>query len=116
MEIMKIQFCKLAGKIILKRSATKIQLQSYRKEDAIAICHVNFSFIYKDGVGCSPSCKCQGCKNIYGRKDSTAETKSELEETEALLISRTLPSLPYLSMAKPRISCSELFGSQNYSK
>jgi hypothetical protein len=45
-------------------------------------------FVLKDGVGCSPICKCQGCKNIHGRKDSTAETKSELEETKALQISR----------------------------
>ncbi|PNX84148.1 hypothetical protein L195_g040202 [Trifolium pratense] len=52
--------------------------------------------------GCN--CNMSWCKNIHSRKDSTAETKSELEETEALLISRTLPSLPYLSMAKPRIS------------
>ncbi|RHN81987.1 putative transcription factor Tesmin family [Medicago truncatula] len=43
---------------------------------------------FKGGVGCSPSCKCQGCKNIYDRKDSEAETKSELEETEASQISR----------------------------
>lgn len=40
-------------------------------------------FILKGGVACSPSCKCQGCENIHGRKDSAAETKSELEETEA---------------------------------
>ncbi|MCH99654.1 tesmin/TSO1-like CXC domain protein, partial [Trifolium medium] len=67
-----------------------------------------------DGVGCSPICKCEGCKNIHGRKDSTAETKSELEETETLQIFRTLPQLPYSSMGKPpQISSSELFGSQN---
>jgi hypothetical protein len=99
-------------------------------------------FFFKDGVGCSLSCKCQGCKNIHGRKDSTAETKSELEETKALQISRfdklifvfdemiklmliidfyslvcdrTLPPLPYSLMGKPpHISCSELFGSKNH--
>jgi len=45
-------------------------------------------FLLKGGVGCPPSCKCQGCKSIYDRKDSEAETKSELEETEASQISR----------------------------
>lgn len=45
-------------------------------------------FVLKGGVGCSPSCKCQGCENIYGKKDREAETKSELQETEALQISR----------------------------
>lgn len=39
-------------------------------------------FVLKGGVGCSPSCKCQGCENIYGKKDR------ELQETEALQISR----------------------------
>ncbi|CAI8611352.1 unnamed protein product [Vicia faba] len=53
---------------------------------------------FKGGVGCSPSCKCQGCENIYGRKDREAETKSELEETEAFQILRPLPPLPYLSL------------------
>ncbi|PNX82249.1 hypothetical protein L195_g038278, partial [Trifolium pratense] len=42
----------------------------------------------EDGVGCSAICKCQGYKNIHGRKDSTAETKYELEETEAIQIFR----------------------------
>ncbi|GAU15549.1 hypothetical protein TSUD_45860 [Trifolium subterraneum] len=77
-------------------------------------CQRKYCACFKDGVGCSPICKCQGCKNIYGRKNSTAETKSELEETEALQISRTLPPLSYSSMGKPpQISCSELFSSQN---
>ncbi|XP_045807214.1 uncharacterized protein LOC123899981 [Trifolium pratense] len=50
-------------------------------------CQMKKCKCFKDGVGCSPICKCQGCKNIHGRrKDSTAETKSELEETEAIQI------------------------------
>ncbi|KAK2404794.1 protein tesmin/TSO1 CXC [Trifolium repens] len=77
-------------------------------------CQRKYCACFKDGVGCSPSCKCQGCKNIHGRKDSTTETKSELEETKALQISRTLPPSPYSLMGKPpHISCSELLGRKN---
>jgi hypothetical protein len=31
----------------------------------------------KGGVGCSISCKCEGCENIYGRKDSTVEKNNQ---------------------------------------
>lgn len=31
----------------------------------------------KGGVGCSISCRCEGCKNAFGRKDGTfADMKS----------------------------------------
>ncbi|XP_058728497.1 uncharacterized protein LOC131600331 [Vicia villosa] len=67
-----------------------------------ASCLRKYCECFKGGVGCSLSCKCQGCKNIYGRNDTEAETKSELEETEALHIFRPLER------------CSaKLFGSQN---
>ncbi|XP_058764004.1 CRC domain-containing protein TSO1-like [Vicia villosa] len=55
-----------------------------------ASCLRKYCECFKGGVGCSPSCKCQGCENIYGRKDREAQTKSELEETEALQICRPL--------------------------
>jgi len=29
----------------------------------------NGSFLLKGGVGCSISCRCEGCKNAFGRKD-----------------------------------------------
>jgi hypothetical protein len=42
----------------------------------------------EDGVGFSLTYRCQMWKNIYGWKDSEAETKSKLEEIEALQFSR----------------------------
>ncbi|KAA8548669.1 hypothetical protein F0562_000353 [Nyssa sinensis] len=41
-------------------------------------------FLLKGGVGCSINCRCEGCKNAFGRKDGSSllETEAELEEEE----------------------------------
>nr|POF14574.1 protein tesmin/tso1-like cxc 2 [Quercus suber] len=49
-------------------------------------CLKKYCECYQGGVGCSIGCRCEGCKNAFGRKDGSAPigTEAELEEeTEA---------------------------------
>ncbi|KAI4317881.1 hypothetical protein L6164_025712 [Bauhinia variegata] len=47
-------------------------------------CLKKYCECYQGGVGCSISCRCEGCKNAYGRKDGSAPIEAEHEEeTEA---------------------------------
>ncbi|MED6193366.1 hypothetical protein PIB30_018709 [Stylosanthes scabra] len=48
-------------------------------------CLKKYCECYQGGVGCSISCRCEGCKNAFGRKDGSAGIEAEAEEeTEAL--------------------------------
>ncbi|RZB88958.1 Protein tesmin/TSO1-like CXC 2 isoform B [Glycine soja] len=49
-------------------------------------CLKKYCECYQGGVGCSISCRCEGCKNTYGRKDGSVPSGLEAEpeeETEA---------------------------------
>ncbi|POO02113.1 Lin-54-like protein [Trema orientale] len=49
-------------------------------------CLKKYCECYQGGVGCSISCRCEGCKNAFGRKDGSVLTGTEEqdeEETEA---------------------------------
>ncbi|RDX77046.1 Protein tesmin/TSO1-like CXC 2, partial [Mucuna pruriens] len=49
-------------------------------------CLKKYCECYQGGVGCSIGCRCEGCKNTYGRKDGSASSGIEVEpeeETEA---------------------------------
>ncbi|KAI8010631.1 CRC domain-containing protein TSO1 [Camellia lanceoleosa] len=52
-------------------------------------CLKKYCECYQGGVGCSINCRCEGCKNAFGRKDGStligadAEVEEEEEETEA---------------------------------
>ncbi|RDY12714.1 Protein tesmin/TSO1-like CXC 2, partial [Mucuna pruriens] len=48
-------------------------------------CLKKYCECYQGGVGCSISCRCEGCKNAFGRKDgsSLVGIETESEETEA---------------------------------
>ncbi|XP_022138009.1 protein tesmin/TSO1-like CXC 2 [Momordica charantia] len=50
-------------------------------------CLKKYCECYQGGVGCSISCRCEGCKNAFGRKDGSSllgiETEQEEEETES---------------------------------
>ncbi|XP_031275477.1 protein tesmin/TSO1-like CXC 2 isoform X1 [Pistacia vera] len=46
-------------------------------------CLKKYCECFQGGVGCSISCRCEGCKNAYGRKDGGDETEDEGEESEA---------------------------------
>ncbi|KGN56953.1 protein tesmin/TSO1-like CXC 2 [Cucumis sativus] len=50
-------------------------------------CLKKYCECYQGGVGCSISCRCEGCKNAFGRKDGSSilglEAELEEEETEA---------------------------------
>ncbi|KAM2657216.1 hypothetical protein EV1_012606 [Malus domestica] len=49
-------------------------------------CLKKYCECYQGGVGCSISCRCEGCKNAFGRKDGSfvgTETEADEEETEA---------------------------------
>ncbi|KAI4345677.1 hypothetical protein L6164_012777 [Bauhinia variegata] len=49
-------------------------------------CLKKYCECYQGGVGCSIGCRCEGCKNAYGRKDGSAPVGTEAEreeETEA---------------------------------
>ncbi|XP_043692295.1 CRC domain-containing protein TSO1-like isoform X2 [Telopea speciosissima] len=50
-------------------------------------CLKKYCECYQGGVGCSINCRCEGCKNTFGRKDGSAlveteEAEQEEEETE----------------------------------
>ncbi|OMO85620.1 hypothetical protein COLO4_21540 [Corchorus olitorius] len=47
-------------------------------------CLKKYCECYQGGVGCSINCRCEGCKNAFGRKDGSAivETEGEPEEEE----------------------------------
>ncbi|XWS58320.1 hypothetical protein CRYUN_Cryun08bG0023800 [Craigia yunnanensis] len=38
---------------------------------------------FQAGVGCPPSCRCESCKNSFGRKDGGDESESDGEDLEA---------------------------------
>ncbi|KAE9606468.1 putative transcription factor Tesmin family [Lupinus albus] len=47
-------------------------------------CLKKYCECFQGGVGCSISCRCEGCKNAFGRKDGSALVEAEPEEeTEA---------------------------------
>ncbi|KAL5167857.1 Protein tesmin/TSO1-like CXC 2 [Glycine soja] len=48
-------------------------------------CLKKYCECYQGGVGCSISCRCEGCKNAFGRKDGSAPVgiETDPEETEA---------------------------------
>lgn len=47
-------------------------------------CLKKYCECYQGGVGCSISCRCEGCKNAFGRKDgpSLLRTETEIEEAQ----------------------------------
>ncbi|XWS53945.1 hypothetical protein CRYUN_Cryun10bG0044300 [Craigia yunnanensis] len=47
-------------------------------------CLKKYCECYQGGVGCSINCRCEGCKNAFGRKDGSTivETEGEPEEEE----------------------------------
>ncbi|KAL5782668.1 hypothetical protein ACOSP7_007697 [Xanthoceras sorbifolium] len=47
-------------------------------------CLKKYCECYQGGVGCSINCRCEGCKNAFGRKDGSAiiETEAEPEDEE----------------------------------
>uniref|UniRef100_A0A803R8F9 CRC domain-containing protein n=2 Tax=Cannabis sativa TaxID=3483 RepID=A0A803R8F9_CANSA len=45
-------------------------------------CLKKYCECYQGGVGCSISCRCEGCKNAFGRKDGSLMTGSEEQDEE----------------------------------
>ncbi|XP_073300699.1 protein tesmin/TSO1-like CXC 2 isoform X1 [Primulina huaijiensis] len=47
-------------------------------------CLKKYCECYQGGVGCSINCRCEGCKNVFGRKDGSViiDTEAEYEEDE----------------------------------
>nr|XP_009417099.1 PREDICTED: protein tesmin/TSO1-like CXC 3 isoform X3 [Musa acuminata subsp. malaccensis] len=45
-------------------------------------CLKKYCECYQGGVGCSISCRCEGCKNLYGRKDGILPGVEEIEQVE----------------------------------
>ncbi|XP_073303869.1 protein tesmin/TSO1-like CXC 2 isoform X1 [Primulina huaijiensis] len=47
-------------------------------------CLKKYCECYQGGVGCSINCRCEGCKNVFGRKDGSViiGTEAEYEEDE----------------------------------
>ncbi|KAK0601096.1 hypothetical protein LWI29_021280 [Acer saccharum] len=46
-------------------------------------CLKKYCECFQGGVGCSVSCRCEGCQNAFGRKDGFEETEYKVEELEA---------------------------------
>ncbi|XWS57660.1 hypothetical protein CRYUN_Cryun09bG0192500 [Craigia yunnanensis] len=46
-------------------------------------CLKKYCECFQGGVGCSPSCRCEDCKNSFGRKDGGDESESDGEDLEA---------------------------------
>ncbi|XP_057783368.1 protein tesmin/TSO1-like CXC 3 isoform X2 [Salvia miltiorrhiza] len=45
-------------------------------------CLKKYCECYQGGVGCSINCRCEGCKNAFGRKDGSSASASEHEHEE----------------------------------
>ncbi|KAL8162728.1 LOW QUALITY PROTEIN: hypothetical protein V2J09_014217 [Rumex salicifolius] len=45
-------------------------------------CLKKYCECYQGGVGCSIGCRCEGCKNTFGRKDGSTGTEIELDAEE----------------------------------
>ncbi|KAA0057436.1 CRC domain-containing protein TSO1 [Cucumis melo var. makuwa] len=45
-------------------------------------CLKKYCECYQGGVGCSINCRCEGCKNAFGRKDESALIGTEIEQEE----------------------------------
>lgn len=45
-------------------------------------CLKKYCECYQGGVGCSIGCRCEGCKNAFGRKDGSAPLGTEAEQEE----------------------------------
>ncbi|KAK6243229.1 hypothetical protein QUC31_009638 [Theobroma cacao] len=45
-------------------------------------CLKKYCECFQAGVGCSPSCRCEGCKNRFGRKGGGDESESDGEDLE----------------------------------
>ncbi|EEF45252.1 tso1, putative [Ricinus communis] len=45
-------------------------------------CLKKYCECYQGGVGCSINCRCEGCKNAFGRKDGSAPSETEAEPEE----------------------------------
>ncbi|XP_059438310.1 protein tesmin/TSO1-like CXC 3 isoform X2 [Corylus avellana] len=46
-------------------------------------CLKKYCECFQSGVGCTISCRCNGCKNTFGQKDGAQETELKREESEA---------------------------------
>ncbi|XP_027116328.2 protein tesmin/TSO1-like CXC 2 isoform X2 [Coffea arabica] len=55
-------------------------------------CLKKYCECYQGGVGCSINCRCEGCKNAFGRKDGSIYigTEAELEEDETDALEKTV--------------------------
>ncbi|KAF7806886.1 protein tesmin/TSO1-like CXC 2 [Senna tora] len=59
-------------------------------------CLKKYCECYQGGVGCSIGCRCEGCKNAYGRKDGSApigieaEPEEEKESSEKAVVEKTV--------------------------
>ncbi|EOA15412.1 hypothetical protein CARUB_v10007448mg [Capsella rubella] len=45
-------------------------------------CLKKYCECYQGGVGCSINCRCEGCKNAFGRKDGSSSVDMEAEQDE----------------------------------
>lgn len=55
-------------------------------------CLKKYCECYQGGVGCSISCRCEGCKNAFGRKDGSVfmGTGAETEDDEAEVLEKSV--------------------------
>ncbi|KAG8373096.1 hypothetical protein BUALT_Bualt12G0135100 [Buddleja alternifolia] len=55
-------------------------------------CLKKYCECYQGGVGCSINCRCEGCRNVFGRKDGSGAIgmEAELEEDETDTVEKTL--------------------------
>ncbi|GMH08459.1 hypothetical protein Nepgr_010299 [Nepenthes gracilis] len=51
-------------------------------------CLKKYCECYQAGVGCSISCRCEGCKNAFGRKDGSTILETEIEIEEETQVSK----------------------------
>ncbi|XP_042026307.1 protein tesmin/TSO1-like CXC 2 [Salvia splendens] len=57
-------------------------------------CLKKYCECYQGGVGCSINCRCEGCKNAFGRKDSSCASAAEHEHEEDENDSRSMYNAP----------------------
>ncbi|KAL8486454.1 hypothetical protein ACS0TY_023223 [Phlomoides rotata] len=56
-------------------------------------CLKKYCECYQGGVGCSINCRCEGCKNLFGRKDGTDHEREE-DKIDTSALDQSMDSAP----------------------
>lgn len=79
-----------------------------------SMCVKKYCECYQSGVGCSDGCRCEGCKNVYGKREDHHSFAREFmvkkvgnEMPGALLNESRLHNSPHVTPVTPALQCSD---------